>query len=339
MLLDLILKGPFEFKVVTIPTNEATRRQAKTHMQTLKDLTPEERIRKECDIRAANIILHGLPNDIYTLLNHKKNSYDIWYRVKELMEETELTKQEIESKLVDKFDRFTSERRDEPVILHELYAYLKKNELDANEVRAMKARFPAPLALIANTYNPPPSYSSYKSRYNLSVPVVAQQQTYISQPSYEPPAIYQQPPAIYQQPHARPTSPDSGFVVPTFLPTDDLIFKEKMLLAQQQEAGIEINVGHQDFLADGLEEVDNATTASAIFMAKLSPAGSINWDEIAFGGNTRDYGSILEEMGQEYDFTPKEGLKNKSHMVETASGKIAASGSASDRVRKSYDGV
>ncbi|GJR00156.1 hypothetical protein Tco_0523140 [Tanacetum coccineum] len=62
------------------------------------------------------------------------------------------------------------------------------------------------------------------------------------------------------------------------------------------------------------------------------------FDEVTwktFGGNTRDLGSILEETGQEYDYTPKEGLKNKSQMVETASGKLATpSGSASDRVGK-----
>ncbi|GJZ39010.1 hypothetical protein Tco_0585573 [Tanacetum coccineum] len=52
------------------------------------DLTPEEKIRKECDIKAANIILHGLPKAIYTLVNHKTKAYDIWYRVKELMEST-----------------------------------------------------------------------------------------------------------------------------------------------------------------------------------------------------------------------------------------------------------
>ncbi|GJS88901.1 DNA/RNA polymerases superfamily protein [Tanacetum coccineum] len=54
-----------------------------------------------------------------------------------------------------------------------------------------------------------------------------------------------------------------------------------------------------------------------------------------FGRNTRDLGSILEEIGQEYDFTLKEGSKNKSQMVETTSGKLVTpSGSASDRVRK-----
>ncbi|GKB54447.1 hypothetical protein Tco_0905200 [Tanacetum coccineum] len=151
-------------------------------MQTLKDLTPKEMIRKECDIRAANIILHGSPSDIYTLLNHKTKAYDIWYRVKDLMEGTKLTKQERESKLADEFDRFTSEKGEtiesyymrfvtgvkqarnlHEVSFDQLYAYLKQNEQDANEVRAMKARFSDPLVLIENTYNPPPSYSSYES--------------------------------------------------------------------------------------------------------------------------------------------------------------------------------
>nr|GEU55049.1 DNA-directed DNA polymerase [Tanacetum cinerariifolium] len=54
-----------------------------------------------------------------------------------------------------------------------------------------------------------------------------------------------------------------------------------------------------------------------------------------FGGNTRDLGFILEETGQEYDITPKEGLKNKSQMVEMTSRiLVTPSGSASDRVRK-----
>ncbi|GKB08810.1 hypothetical protein Tco_0837122, partial [Tanacetum coccineum] len=60
------------------------------------------------------------------------------------------------------------------------------------------------------------------------------------------------------------------------------------------------------------------------------------FDEVpwkTFGGNTRDLGSISEETGQEYEFTTKEGLKNKSQMVETTSGKLATpSGSASDGV-------
>ncbi|GKD85958.1 hypothetical protein Tco_1357112, partial [Tanacetum coccineum] len=326
MLPDSIFSGPCEFKEITIPANEAIGRLVETRMQTLKDLTPEEKIRKECDIRAANIILHRLPNDIYTLLNHNTRSYDICYRVKKLMEGTELTKQERESKLANEFDRFTSKKGETIQLyymsrfvtgvkqtrnLHEvsfdqLYAYLKQNEPDANE-----------------------------SQYNPQVPIAAQEQPYIPQPAYEPPCVYQQPPAVSQQPPARPTSPDLEFIVPTFLPMLDPIaslnkdgrvvvqnvqgrqsqgytgnagrdrgtgttgvvrtigdlnanpskvikcynyrgeghnakqctakkwvkyyewFKENMLLAQQQEAGIKIDAKQQDFFIDGFEGFDS----------------------------------------------------------------------------------
>nr|GFA08893.1 integrase, catalytic region, zinc finger, CCHC-type, peptidase aspartic, catalytic [Tanacetum cinerariifolium] len=81
-------------------------------MQELKDLTPEEKTRKSCGIKATNIILLGLLSDIYTLVNHHKIAKDRWNKVKEIMKGTELTKQERESKLYDEFDRFTSEKRE-----------------------------------------------------------------------------------------------------------------------------------------------------------------------------------------------------------------------------------
>ncbi|GJZ21990.1 ribonuclease H-like domain-containing protein [Tanacetum coccineum] len=48
----------------------------------------------------------------------------------------------------------------------QLYAFLKHNEKDAKEVREMRQRFPEPLALLAKTYNPPPSYSSHQTQVN-----------------------------------------------------------------------------------------------------------------------------------------------------------------------------
>ncbi|GJV84624.1 hypothetical protein Tco_1524522 [Tanacetum coccineum] len=49
----------------------------------------------------------------------------------------------------------------------QLYAFLNQNENDAKEVRAMRQRYPNPLALLANQFNPPPSYNSSRSHYNL----------------------------------------------------------------------------------------------------------------------------------------------------------------------------
>ncbi|GKD67238.1 hypothetical protein Tco_1309346 [Tanacetum coccineum] len=47
----------------------------------------------------------------------------------------------------------------------QLYAFLKHNEKDAKEVRKMQQRFPEPLALLANTYNPPLSYNSQQIQF------------------------------------------------------------------------------------------------------------------------------------------------------------------------------
>ncbi|GJS07992.1 retrovirus-related pol polyprotein from transposon TNT 1-94 [Tanacetum coccineum] len=57
-------------------------------------LTPEEKERYKADIHAMNILLQGLPKDIYTLINHYTNAKDIWDNVKMLLEGFELTKDE-----------------------------------------------------------------------------------------------------------------------------------------------------------------------------------------------------------------------------------------------------
>ncbi|GJY20198.1 hypothetical protein Tco_0392764 [Tanacetum coccineum] len=93
-------------------------------LRELKDLTPEEKLRKSYDIKATNIILLGLPVDIYTLVNHHKTTKEIWDMVKELMEGTELTLHERESKLYDDFDRFTSEKGESFHLYYLRYAML-----------------------------------------------------------------------------------------------------------------------------------------------------------------------------------------------------------------------
>nr|GEX32321.1 integrase, catalytic region, zinc finger, CCHC-type, peptidase aspartic, catalytic [Tanacetum cinerariifolium] len=50
------------------------------------NLLLEEEERYNVDIRATNILLQGLPKDIYTLINHYTNANDIWDNVKMLLE-------------------------------------------------------------------------------------------------------------------------------------------------------------------------------------------------------------------------------------------------------------
>ncbi|GKD59708.1 hypothetical protein Tco_1297217 [Tanacetum coccineum] len=74
------------------------------------DLSPEDKDRYNADIRATNILLQGLPKDIYTLINHYIDAKDIWDNVKMLLEGSELTKEDRESQLYDDFEHFRQKK-------------------------------------------------------------------------------------------------------------------------------------------------------------------------------------------------------------------------------------
>ncbi|GKC39811.1 hypothetical protein Tco_1052195 [Tanacetum coccineum] len=82
------------------------------------ELTPAETIQADCDIKAINIILQGLPTEIYALVSQHRVAKDIWEKIKLLMQGTSLTKQERECKLYDEFDKFTYKKGES---LHEYY--------------------------------------------------------------------------------------------------------------------------------------------------------------------------------------------------------------------------
>nr|GEY75145.1 hypothetical protein [Tanacetum cinerariifolium] len=78
-----------------------------TRTKKYAELSAGEKIQDDCNMKATNIILQGLPADIYSLVNPHKVAKDLWERVQLLMQGTYLTKQEIECKLYDAFDKFT----------------------------------------------------------------------------------------------------------------------------------------------------------------------------------------------------------------------------------------
>ncbi|GJW25461.1 hypothetical protein Tco_0039272 [Tanacetum coccineum] len=74
--------------------------------RTYEDLSDTEKKRYDADVRATNIVLQGLPNDIYKLINHNIEAKSIWDNVKILLAGSELTKEYRESQLYDEFERF-----------------------------------------------------------------------------------------------------------------------------------------------------------------------------------------------------------------------------------------
>nr|GEU83149.1 hypothetical protein [Tanacetum cinerariifolium] len=81
IILKSIDEGPFQMRTVREPLAEGT--EGAPHLgperpRVYFDLSPEEKDRYNADIRATNILLQGLPKDIYTLINHYTDAKDIW---------------------------------------------------------------------------------------------------------------------------------------------------------------------------------------------------------------------------------------------------------------------
>ncbi|GJT53160.1 hypothetical protein Tco_0988214 [Tanacetum coccineum] len=81
----------WQCKKQIVVANSITEAESRT---VYSDLSPEDKERYNADIRAMNILLQGLPKDIYSLINHYTDAKDIQDNVKMLLEGSELTKEE-----------------------------------------------------------------------------------------------------------------------------------------------------------------------------------------------------------------------------------------------------
>ncbi|GKA73108.1 hypothetical protein Tco_1441395 [Tanacetum coccineum] len=100
MILDSVLNGPLVWP--TIDQEDGTTRK-----KTYVELLAIEKIQADCDLKATNIVLQGLPPNVYAIVNHHKVAKEIRDRVKLLIQGTKLSLQEKECKLYDEFDKFS----------------------------------------------------------------------------------------------------------------------------------------------------------------------------------------------------------------------------------------
>nr|GEX35089.1 integrase, catalytic region, zinc finger, CCHC-type, peptidase aspartic, catalytic [Tanacetum cinerariifolium] len=108
-ILQLIDHGLFELKTTrdtfgTTPEGGVLLRPERP--RTCDDLNDNEKKRFNVDVRATNIMLQGLPKDIYKLINHNIEAKAISDNVKMLLAGSELTKEDRESQLYDELERF-----------------------------------------------------------------------------------------------------------------------------------------------------------------------------------------------------------------------------------------
>ncbi|GJY34377.1 hypothetical protein Tco_0418846 [Tanacetum coccineum] len=181
MILESVENGSLIWPTVKVNGVTRTKKYVK--------LSVAEKIQADCDIKATNIILQGLPADIYSLINHHKVAKDLWERVQLLMQGGSLHKYYLRfTQLINdmniynmKMEQFQVNTKflnslppewskfvtDVKLVkdLHttkfdQLHAYLEQHEIYANEVRLLRERNQDPLAFVANQQMTPPHFNT-----------------------------------------------------------------------------------------------------------------------------------------------------------------------------------
>ncbi|GJT99194.1 hypothetical protein Tco_1094712 [Tanacetum coccineum] len=84
MILNLVQNGTLVWP--TVVEEDGTTRKKR-----YEELLVVEKLQADCDLKATNIVLQGLPPDVYAIVNHHKVSKEIWVRDKLLMQDTKLS--------------------------------------------------------------------------------------------------------------------------------------------------------------------------------------------------------------------------------------------------------
>ncbi|GJY58092.1 hypothetical protein Tco_0457984 [Tanacetum coccineum] len=134
-ILKSIDEGPFQMGTVRDPITEGTEGAQQLGLERARvysDLSLEDKDRYNADIRATNILLQGLPKDIYTLSITYTEAKDIWDNVKMLLEGSELTKEDRESQSYDDFKHFHQKKGE---TIHDYYVWFSKLINDMRNIK------------------------------------------------------------------------------------------------------------------------------------------------------------------------------------------------------------
>ncbi|GKC23613.1 hypothetical protein Tco_1025763 [Tanacetum coccineum] len=158
------------------------------------ELSAAEKIQGDCDMKATNIILQGLPADIYSLHERECELHDAfdkfthikgetlhkyYLRFTQLINDINIYNMKIEqfqvntkflNSLPPEWSKFMTDfklvKDLHTTNFDQLHAYLEQHKLHANEVRLLRERNQDPLVFMVNQKMTPPHFNTYQSSYN-----------------------------------------------------------------------------------------------------------------------------------------------------------------------------
>ncbi|GKA69343.1 retrovirus-related pol polyprotein from transposon TNT 1-94 [Tanacetum coccineum] len=146
MMLDFIDNGLLVYLI--IEENRQTRPMK------YSELTEAQQLQDECDVQATNIILHGLPPNVFSQLINDMHTIGV------TMQQVQVNTKFLNA-LPSEWSKFVTDVKLAKSLYttnyDQMYAYLSQHERHANEVRITRERYSDPLAFVANSptlYNP-----------------------------------------------------------------------------------------------------------------------------------------------------------------------------------------
>ncbi|GJV53249.1 hypothetical protein Tco_0961048 [Tanacetum coccineum] len=153
-ILESVEHGPLIWP--TVEENEVTK--TKKYVE----LPVAEKIQVDCDMKATNIILQGLPTEIYSLERE--------YKLHDAFDKFTHIKRESLHNLPPEWSKFVTDvklvKDLHTTNFYQLHAYLEQQKLHANEVHLLRERNQDPLAFVANQQMTPPHFNTYQSSNN-----------------------------------------------------------------------------------------------------------------------------------------------------------------------------
>ncbi|GKA27364.1 hypothetical protein Tco_0713532 [Tanacetum coccineum] len=293
------------------------------------ELSATKAIQADCDIKAINIIIQGLPPEVYALLSNHKVAKELWERIQFLMQGTSLTKQERECKLYDEFDKFAYTKGE---TLREFYLRFSLLLNDMNIYNMKLEQFQVNTKFL-NTLPPEWSkfvtdvklsqqYSTHQSSTPLSITYPSNDyQSSVQHNVYSPSSSIPQleyASSVNQQPEF--SQPDSGLIVLVFQKGDDPIdaINHVMSFLTVVENGQILHEEELAFLADlGIAEgqaTQTVITHNTAYQADDLDAYDSDYDEL----NTAKV-ALMASLSH-YDClkqTLSEHLKEKESLMQT----------------------
>nr|GEU30426.1 hypothetical protein [Tanacetum cinerariifolium] len=186
MILESVKSGPLLWP--PIEENGVTR------LKKYSELSSTEAIQADCGVKATNIILQGLPSEVYALVSTHKVAKELWERIQMLMQESlrdyylrfslllndmniynmKLEQFKVNTKFLNtlphEWSKFVTDvklvRDLHTTNVDQLHAYLGQHEYHANEVRLLHERTSDPLALVAHHKMKNSTYQQHQQSYH-----------------------------------------------------------------------------------------------------------------------------------------------------------------------------